>query len=210
MALDDPTNFTGISSSSLLSEFSSSENVTSSSNNNNNSTKNNENNNLNNDTGLQASFRYNLTFVKSFTPERDTEIFDFVTILRDSTNSTIRMSRPEQGNVTTTTTTLDTSSSLYVSKETPKKVQFIIKNIDSGSTNNSYSYKQYISGTKTIHKRVIRTSPVLIHVNAFPKTYTPNVTSGSTFGNRVVTRKKRMKYLFNLEKPLQEKKIPLI
>lgn len=187
VSLDDPIHFTRISSSSLLSELSSSESATGSSNN--SGSKNNEHVNSNNDVGLQAPFRVNSTFLHSSTSARETEIFDHTTILGDNTNSTIRMSRSEQGNVTTTTITPDTSSSLYVSTETPKMGQFTNKNNSSGSIDKSYSYKSSISGIRTIPKTATETSPVLTHANAFPKTYTPNVKTKYTLSNRVTSQK---------------------
>lgn len=187
VSLDDPIHFTRISSSSLLSDFSSSESATSSVKGSDH--KNNENKSMNNDNGLQAPFRFNSILVQSSSTARDTEIFDHATISEDNTNSTIRMSRSEQGNVTTTTITPDTSSSLFVSTETPNRGQFFNKNINSGSTDTSYSYKPSINGIRTIPKTAIETSPVLTHANAFPKTYTPNVSSKSALTNRITPQK---------------------
>ncbi|KAK5773549.1 hypothetical protein RI543_005178 [Arxiozyma heterogenica] len=187
VSLDDPVHFTRISSSSLLSDFSSSESAADSIKDSDH--KSDESRSISNGSGLQAPFRFNSIFTQSSVAARDTEIFDHATISEDNTNSTIRMSRSEQGNVTTTTITPDTSSSLFVSTETPNKGQFFNKNINVGSTDTSYLYKPSINGIRTIPKTAIETSPVLTHANAFPKTYTPNVTSKAALTNRITPQK---------------------
>ena len=187
VSLDDPIHFTRISSSSLLSDFSLSESTTGSVKESDH--KNKENKSMHDGNGLQAPFKFNSIFVQSSTTARDTDIFDHATISEDNTYSTIRISRSEQGNITTATITPDTSSSLFVSTETPNKGQFFNKNINSGSSDASYLYKPSINGIRTLPKTAIETSPVLTHANAFPKTYTPNVTSKSTLTNRITPQK---------------------
>ncbi|CCK68330.1 STE20 family serine/threonine-protein kinase KNAG_0A06750 [Huiozyma naganishii CBS 8797] len=108
-SLNDPIQFTRISSSSLLSDFSSTNNSTCET-----------DNEL-----LRAPFQAesNDQFKGSFKHARTTELFDNSTSIGDYTNSTIRMSQMEQQNSTTITTTPNTSGSLVGNTtETPVHV----------------------------------------------------------------------------------------
>lgn len=177
VSLDDPIHFTRISSSSLLSDFSSTESNSSSC----------DNNHLNdsNDDGLRAPFRANANFKSSLDSARNTEIFDNVTSAGDNTNSTIRMSRSDHCNTTTTTITPDTSSSIFVATETPKNISSN-KAFYTGSNDSSTSYKPGMTGLRTISKTAMETSPVLTHTNAFPKnSSSPYMSSKSTLTSRM-------------------------